>query len=120
MWFENVWHGPLKEEKYFINSQKTLFEPPNKWAANPGFRINGFSSGLIWDFFYLNMEWKLYCTNFFLVCSNRGFMGAYSVERKYIFLFQALPAILAILFLFISLNNNLRPRVFEVSRLIIP
>lgn len=101
MWFE-MFAWTTKGRKVFYKFPKDLFEPTKQMAANQGL-YNGFlAAGLIWTFFIANMEWKTNIALFFLSCVViAGIYGAYSVERK-IFFIQALPAILAILFLFIS------------------
>jgi len=71
-----------------INSQKDLFEPPNKFGRKFQGRscINGFlAAGLILDLFIrANMEWKTnYCALFFFklcVVKSLNCTGAYSVE----------------------------------------
>lgn len=99
MWFE-MFAWTTKGRKVFNKFPKDLFEPTQQLAANQGL-YNGFlAAGLIWTFFIHNTEWKNNIALFFLSCVViAGVYGAYSVERK-IFFIQALPAILAILFLF--------------------
>ena len=79
-----------------------LFKPTKKLAANQGL-YNGFlAAGLIWSFFIENPEWQKNIQLFFLGCViMAGIYGALSASRK-IFFVQALPAILALVFVFIS------------------
>ena len=79
-----------------------LFKPTKKLAANQGL-YNGFlAAGLIWSFFIENAEWQKNIQFFFLGCVIvAGIYGALSASRK-IFFVQALPAILALVFVLIS------------------
>lgn len=79
-----------------------LFEPTRGLAANQGL-YNGFlAAGLIWSFFIENAQWSFNIRLFFLGCVVvAGIFGALSSSKK-IFFVQALPALLAILFLIIS------------------
>lgn len=79
-----------------------LFKPTKKLAANQGL-YNGFLAvGLLWSFFIENAEWQKNIQFFFLGCVIvAGIYGALSASRK-IFFVQALPAILALVFVFIS------------------
>lgn len=88
-----------KGRKIFKGFPSELFEPTKSMAANQGL-YNGFlAAGLIWTFFIDNPIWKTNISLFFLTCvSIAGIYGAMTVEKK-IFLIQALPALLAILFL---------------------
>ena len=76
-----------------------LFKPTKKLAANQGL-YNGFlAAGLIWSFFIENPEWQKNIQLFFLGCVIvAGIYGALTASRK-IFFVQALPAILALVFL---------------------
>ena len=79
-----------------------LFKPTKKLAANQGL-YNGFLAvGLLWSFFIENAELQKNIQFFFLGCVIvAGIYGALSASRK-IFFVQALPAILALVFVFIS------------------
>ncbi len=74
-----------------------LFKPTKKLAANQGL-YNGFlAAGLIWSFFIENPEWQKNIQLFFLGCVIVAGIYALSASRK-IFFVQALPAILALVF----------------------
>lgn len=90
---KKVFKGALPEE---------LFKPTKGLAANQGL-YNGFlSTGLIWSFFITDVVWQKNISVFFLSCVIvAGIYGAISSSRK-IFFTQALPAILALLFVLLS------------------
>ncbi|MDB5232949.1 MAG: hypothetical protein JWN76_3754 [Chitinophagaceae bacterium] len=75
-----------------------LFKPTKTLAANQGL-YNGFlAAGLTWTFFISDPVWKTNIAIFFLICVIvAGVYGAWSATRK-IFFVQALPAIIALLF----------------------
>lgn len=79
-----------------------LFKPTKGLAANQGL-YNGFlAAGLVWSFLIDNPEWSVNVRLFFLSCvAVAGIFGAITASRK-IFFFQALPALLAILFVLLS------------------
>jgi len=75
-----------------------LFEPTKKLAANQGL-YNGFlSAGLFWSLFITDKLWASHIGTFFLSCVIiAGVYGAITASPK-IFFVQALPAIIALLF----------------------
>lgn len=75
-----------------------LFTPTKKLAANQGL-YNGFlAAGLTWSLFINDAIWQKNVAIFFLACVIvAGVYGAVTASRK-IFLVQALPAIIALLF----------------------
>lgn len=75
-----------------------LFKPTKKLAANQGL-YNGFlAAGLIWSFLVSDAHWAANIRLFFLTCvAVAGIYGALTASRK-IFFIQALPAIIAIIF----------------------
>ncbi|MGJ1421325.1 DUF1304 domain-containing protein [Sphingobacterium spiritivorum] len=79
-----------------------MFRPTKGLAANQGL-YNGFlAAGLIWSFFIEDMIWQKNIALFFLGCVIvAGIYGAISASRK-IFFVQALPAILALVFVLLS------------------
>ena len=79
-----------------------LFKPTKRLAANQGL-YNGFlAGGLIWTFFITDMSWKVYISVFFLGCvALAGIYGGLTASRK-ILIVQALPAIIAIIFMILS------------------
>lgn len=75
-----------------------LFKPTKKLAANQGL-YNGFlSAGLIWSCFICDQIWAKNIAVFFLGCVIvAGVYGAITASKK-IFFVQALPAIIALVF----------------------
>lgn len=75
-----------------------LFKPTKKLAANQGL-YNGFlAAGLIWSLFICEQIWAKNISIFFLGCVIvAGIYGALSASKK-IFFVQALPAIVALVF----------------------
>ena len=86
---KKTFNGALKDD---------LFEPTKTLAANQGL-CNGFlSAGLIWSLFIAHQEWSENVAIFFLGCVIvAGTYGALTASKK-IFFVQALPAIVALLF----------------------
>lgn len=89
-------------KKTFKSLPENLFKPTKGLAANQGL-YNGFlAAGLIWTFFITDPEWEKNVAIFFLLCVVVAVIfGALTASKK-IFFFQALPALIALLFLFIS------------------
>ncbi len=85
-------------KKTFRGFPKELFKPTKGMAANQGL-YNGFlAAGLIWSFLISDPQWATNIRLFFLGCVIvAGLFGALTVSRK-IFTFQALPAIIALIF----------------------
>ncbi|MEC5146987.1 DUF1304 domain-containing protein [Chitinophaga sp. 212800010-3] len=79
-----------------------LFKPTKKLAANQGL-YNGFlAAGLIWSFLISDTTWATNIRLFFLACvAIAGIYGALTASRK-IFYVQALPAIVAIIFVYLA------------------
>lgn len=75
-----------------------LFKPTKGLAANQGL-YNGFlAAGLIWSLFICDIVWSKNVAVFFLGCVIvAGIYGALSASKK-IFFVQALPAIIALVF----------------------
>lgn len=88
-------------KKTFKSLPENLFKPTKGLAANQGL-YNGFlAAGLIWTFFISDIIWSKNIALFFLTCvAVAGIYGAISASRK-IFIIQALPAIIAIIYLVI-------------------
>lgn len=85
--------------KTFKNFPSDLFEPTKTMAANQGL-YNGFlAAGLIWSLFISDPIWSKNVAYFFLCCVIvAGIYGGGTVHKS-IFIKQALPAILALVFL---------------------
>ena len=80
-----------------------MFKPTKVLAANQGL-YNGFlAAGLIWTFFISDERWRINISFFFLSCIIiAGIYGALTASRK-IFYTQALPAVIALVFLWFSI-----------------
>lgn len=87
--------------KVFRSIPKELFEPTKVFAANQGL-YNGFlAAGLIWSLLIQNPEWSKNVAIFFLSCVIvAGVYGAVTAQKS-IFYKQALPAIIALIFVFL-------------------
>lgn len=87
--------------KVFRKFPKDLFEPTKSMAANQGL-YNGFlAAGLIWSFFIADPLWQKNIAYFFLGCvAVAGIYGALSVSKR-IFTIQALPALLAMILVYL-------------------
>ena len=79
-----------------------LFTPVKTLAANIGL-YNGFlAAGLTWTFFISDAIWQTNVAIFFLSCVTvAGLYGAATATKK-IFFVQALPAILALVFVLLK------------------
>lgn len=90
---KKTFKGALKDE---------LFTPTKNLAANQGL-YNGFlSAGLIWSLLISDEMWSKYVAMFFLGCVIvAGIYGAFTASKK-IFFVQALPAILALIFVLVK------------------
>lgn len=86
---KKVFKGALADE---------LFRPTKVLAANQGL-YNGFlAAGLFWTFFITDALWKQNVAVFFLSCVIvAGVYGALTADKK-IAVVQALPALIALLF----------------------
>lgn len=102
LWIEMfAWESAGK--RTFKSLPAELFKPTKGLAANQGL-YNGFlAAGLIWTFFISDILWKTNISIFFLSCvSIAGIYGAATADKK-IFFVQALPAIMALIALFLAL-----------------
>lgn len=101
LWFE-MFAWTTRGRKIFRNFPPELFEPTKPLAANQGL-YNGFlAAGLIWTFFIEDKIWADNISLFFLGCvSIAGIYGALTADKK-IFFVQALPALVAILLIFVK------------------
>jgi putative membrane protein len=97
LWIEMfAWESLGK--KTFKTIPENLFKPTKGLAANQGL-YNGFlSAGLIWSFLISDTYWRQNIQLFFLSCVIvAGIYGAITASKK-IFIIQALPAIIALIF----------------------
>ncbi|WP_299533265.1 DUF1304 domain-containing protein [Ulvibacterium sp.] len=101
LWFE-MFAWTTRGRKIFRSFPPELFEPTKPLAANQGL-YNGFlAAGLIWTFFIKDKIWVDSISLFFLGCvSIAGIYGALTADKK-IFFVQALPALVAILLIFLK------------------
>jgi len=99
VWLE-MFAWTTRGKKVFKQFPAELFEPTKTLAANQGL-YNGFlAAGLIWSFFIEDPIWQDYVRLFFLSCVVvAGIYGAVTADKK-IFFVQALPALLALCFIF--------------------
>jgi len=88
--------------KIFKKLPSELFVHTKTLAANQGL-YNGFlAAGLIWSFFISDPVWNTNVSVFFLSCiSIAGIYGAITADKK-IFFVQALPALLALIFVLLG------------------
>jgi len=101
LWLE-MFAWETKGKKVFKNALASdLFKPTKVMAANQGL-YNGFlAAGLIWTFFISDEIWKTNIAVFFLSCIIiAGVYGALTASKK-IFFVQALPAIVAMVFVLV-------------------
>ena len=82
-----------------------MFTPTKRLAANQGL-YNGFlAAGLVWSLLITNENWQTNVAIFFLICVIvAGVYGALTAQRK-IFFLQALPAIIALVFVLLSIPH---------------
>lgn len=101
MWLE-MFGWTTVGRKTFRSLAPEMFEPTKVLAANQGL-YNGFlAAGLIWSLFITDEIWSKNVGLFFLACViTAGTYGAWSAEKS-IFYKQAVPAILALIFLLLS------------------
>ncbi len=101
LWLEMfAWTG--RARKVFKSLSPDLFEKTKALAANQGL-YNGFlAAGLIWSLFITDQNWSVYVADFFLGCiAVAGIYGAMTAQRS-IFFVQTVPALLAMLAIFLS------------------
>ena len=101
LWMEMfAWETAGK--RTFKSLPAQLFGPTKGLAANQGL-YNGFlAAGLIWSFTIKDPQWTFNIRIFFLTCvAVAGIFGALTASKK-IFFFQALPALIAIVFVVLN------------------
>ncbi|MBT8294430.1 MAG: DUF1304 domain-containing protein [Eudoraea sp.] len=101
LWFE-MFAWTTRGKKIFKKFPKDMFEPTKSLAANQGL-YNGFlAAGLIWTFVIQDTFWSTNISVFFLSCvAIAGIYGAFTADKK-IFFVQALPALIALLLIFMN------------------
>lgn len=101
LWIE-MFAWETRGKKTFKTIPEELFARTKGLAANQGL-YNGFlSAGLIWSFFIQDVCWTTNIRVFFLICVVvAGIFGALTASKK-IFFVQALPAIIALLFVWLA------------------
>ncbi len=92
-----LWTKPLGLKTFRLSPQKA--KDSAVLAANQGL-YNGFlSAGLVWGLLHSNPAFSSQIKSFFLVCVTvAGIYGAITVNKR-IFFFQAMPAIVGLIFL---------------------
>lgn len=100
LWIE-MFAWTTKGRATFKSFPPDLFEKTTALAANQGL-YNGFlSAGLIWSLFINDGHWGCYVATFFLGCVIvAGVFGAVTASKR-IFVVQALPALIALVFVWI-------------------
>jgi putative membrane protein len=100
LWLEMFAWETKGKEVFRGSLAADLFKPTKTLAANQGL-YNGFlAAGLIWTFFIADDNWRANISVFFLSCvAIAGVYGALTASKK-IFFVQALPAIVALVFVF--------------------
>lgn len=101
LWLE-MFAWTTRGKKVFKKFPKELFESTKTLAANQGL-YNGFlAAGLIWTYFIQDPYWSANVSVFFLSCvAIAGIYGSLTADKK-IFIVQALPALIALLLIFIN------------------
>ncbi|CDF80384.1 conserved hypothetical membrane protein (DUF1304) [Formosa agariphila KMM 3901] len=101
LWFE-MFAWDTVGKKTFDTLPAELFKTTKVLAANQGL-YNGFlAAGLIWSFFISDPLWSKNIRLFFLACViTAGLYGAKTISKK-ILLVQAVPAILALIFVLLA------------------
>lgn len=102
LWMEMFAWETAGKKTFGDSLPKELFKPTKGLAANQGL-YNGFLvAGLGWSILISDPEWSTNIRLFFLGCvAVAGIFGALTASKK-IFFVQALPALLAILFVLLS------------------
>ena len=102
LWMEMFAWETAGKKTFGDSLPKELFKPTKGLAANQGL-YNGFLvAGLGWFILISDPEWSTNIRLFFLGCvAVAGIFGALTASKK-IFFVQALPALLAILFVLLS------------------
>ncbi len=101
LWLEMFAWETRGKEVFRGSLAADLFKPTKTLAANQGL-YNGFlAAGLIWTFFIADDNWRTNISVFFLGCiAIAGVYGALTASKK-IFFVQALPAIVALIFVLV-------------------
>jgi len=102
LWMEMFAWETAGKKAFGKSLPSEMFRPTKGLAANQGL-YNGFlAAGLIWSFLIADPSWAFNIRVFFLGCVIvAGLFGAITASKK-IFYVQALPAILAMLFVILS------------------
>ncbi|MCH7414574.1 DUF1304 domain-containing protein [Belliella sp. R4-6] len=102
LWMEMFAWETAGKKTFKGSMRQDLFKPTKALAANQGL-YNGFLvAGLAWSFIISDPEWSVNIRLFFLGCvAVAGIFGGLTASKK-IFIIQAVPALLAILFVIIS------------------
>src|SRR5574343_1719669 len=101
LWLE-MFAWTTRAKKVFKTIPEDQFEKTKVLAANQGL-YNGFlAAGLIWSILISDEDWSKNIALFFLSCVIiAGIYGYYSTKSKKIFYVQSIPAIVAVITLFI-------------------
>jgi putative membrane protein len=101
LWLE-MFAWSTRGRKVFKRYPKEFFESTKVLAANQGL-YNGFlAAGLIWSYFIPDHVGQQFVRYFFLGCiAMAGIFGAMTADKK-IFFIQALPALLALVLVYLT------------------
>jgi len=102
LWLEMFAWETMGKKTFKGSLAPEMFKPTKVLAANQGL-YNGFLvAGLVWTFFINDKNWSTNISIFFLSCvAVAGIYGSISASKK-IFFIQALPALIALLFLLLN------------------
>ncbi|KLI63203.1 DUF1304 domain-containing protein [Aurantiacibacter marinus] len=100
-WFE-MFAWETRGPAVFATLPPDLFAPTTAMAANQGLYNAFLAAGLIWSVFVSDPVWQKRVATFFLSCvAVAGIFGAATVSER-IALVQTLPAVLAMIFLWLA------------------
>lgn len=100
-WFE-IFAWTSRGPEVFSSFPKDLFEPTISMAANQGLYNAFLAAGLLWSLLIKDRLWqRKVATCFLLFVAAAGLFGAATVSMR-IAIVQTLPAILALLFLYLQ------------------
>ncbi|MEP3224562.1 MAG: DUF1304 domain-containing protein [Parasphingorhabdus sp.] len=100
-WFE-IFAWTSRGPEVFSNFPRDLFEPTIAMAANQGLYNAFLAAGLLWSLLIKDRLWqRKVATCFLLFVAAAGLFGGVTVTMR-IAIVQTLPAVLALLFLYLQ------------------
>ena len=99
MWLEMFAWETMGKKVFKGAMPDAMFTPTKTLAANQGL-YNGFlAAGLTWSLLITDVRWQMNVGSFFLICViTAGVYGSLTAQKWKIFYVQALPAIIALVF----------------------